>query len=411
MVKKCVISTIMSIMIATTVFPISQKTKNVEAAQQEIIKDNYIYTVETNGKSTYVVIRDYKGNQDNLVLPEELDGLPVKAIAFTQKNLKIKSITLSKNIASSRETKYGVDTLSNIETLEEINVSKENQDYEAVDGVLYNKGKTEFYIYPRSKKSDTYVMPSSVKKCDSIGLSRTKYLKKLTLSENLKDTMECSESNIESVIIPGKIQTIEETSFFNCKKLRNVEIGKNIHTIFSDAFRGCNSLEQILLPEGLKNIGAGAFAKTALKEVQIPDTVVNIGGSAFDSNVKLKKRSYLKKYKSEAGAIYYQARATVKTAGKKKTYKAAKITKIQPNIKKVVLKKGKKTKIQTKISYAKKLKKGYLDPSILKFTTSNKRIATVSKYGNIKGVRKGKAIITVKLRTSGLKYKVNVVVK
>lgn len=401
----------MSIMIATTVFPISQKTKSVEAAQQEIIKDNYIYTVETNGKSTYAVIRDYKGNQDNLVLPEELDGLPVKAIAFTQKNLKIKSITLSKNIASSRETKYGVDTLSNIETLEEINVSKENQDYEAVDGVLYNKGKTEFYIYPRSKKSDTYVMPSSVKKSDSIGLSRTKYLKKLTLSENLKNTMECSESNIESVTIPGKIQTIEETSFFNCKKLKNVEIGKNVHTIFSDAFRGCNSLEQILLPEGLKNIGAGAFANTALKEVQIPDTVVNIGGSAFDGNVKLKKRSYLKKYKSEAGAVYYQARATVKTAGKKKTYKAAKITKIQPNIKKVVLKKGKKTKIQTKISYAKKLKKGYLDSSILKFTTSNKRIATVSKYGNIKGVRKGKAIITVKLRTSGLKYKVNVVVK
>lgn len=411
MVKKCVISTIMSIMIATTVFPISPKTKSVEAAQQEIIKDNYIYTVETNGKTTYAVIRDYKGNEDNLVLPEELDGLPVKAIAFTQKNLKIKSITLSKNIASSRETKYGVDTLSNIETLEEINVSKENQDYEAVDGVLYNKGKTEFYIYPRSKKSDTYVMPSSVKKSDSIGLSRTKYLKKLTLSENLKNTMECSESNIESVTIPGKIQTIEETSFFNCKKLKNVEIGKNVHTIFSDAFRGCNSLEQILLPEGLKNIGAGAFANTALKEVQIPDTVVNIGGSAFDSNVKLKKKSYLKKYKSEAGAIYYQARATVKTAGKKKTYKAAKITKIQPNIKKVVLKKGKETKIQTKISYAKKLKKGYLDPSILKFTTSNKRIATVSKYGNIKGVRKGKAIITVKLRTSGLKYKVNVVVK
>ena len=411
MVKKYVISTIMSIMIATTVFPISQKTKNVEAAQQEIIKDNYTYTVETNGKSTYAVIKDYKGNQDNLVLPEELDGLPVKAIAFTQKNLKIKSITLSKNIASSRETKYGVDTLSNIETLEEINVSKENQDYEAIDGVLYNKGKTEFYVYPRSKKSDTYVMPSSVKKSDSIGLSRTKYLKKLTLSENLKNTMECSESNIESVTIPGKIQTIEETSFFNCKKLKNVEIGKNVHTIFSDAFRGCNSLEQILLPEGLKNIGAGTFANTALKEVQIPDTVVNIGGSAFDSNVKLKKRSYLKKYKSEAGAIYYQARATVKIVGKKKTYKATKITKIQPNIKKVVLKKGKKTKIQTKISYAKKLKKGYLDPSILKFTTSNKKIATVSKYGNIKGVKKGKATITVKLRTSGIKYKVNVVVK
>ena len=207
------------------------------------------------------------------------------------------------------------------------------------------------------------------------------------------------------------MKVIDESTFDTCKNLKKVTFGKNITAIGDGAFANCTALETIKLPNNLKNIEEVAFVNTSLKSVIIPDSVVKIGASAFDKDVKLKKPSYLKKIKKTGGAVYYEARATVKTSRKKTSYKAAKITKIRANTKKVTLKKGKKAKIQTKIFYAKKLKKGYLDPSILKFTTSNKKIAAVSKYGNIKGVKKGKATITVKLRTSGIKYKVNVVVK
>ena len=204
-----------------------------------------------------------------------------------------------------------------------------------------------------------------MEKAGELSLANLKYLKNLTFSKKIKIIPECSNSSIENVIIPDQVKVIDESTFDTCKNLKKVTFGKNI-------------------------------------------TTIGDGASAFDKDVKLKKPSYLKKIKKTGGAVYYEARATVKTSRKKTSYKAAKITKIRANTKKVTLKKGKKAKIQTKIFYAKKLKKGYLDPSILKFTTSNKKIAAVSKYGNIKGVKKGKATITVKLRTSGIKYKVNV---
>ena len=119
----------------------------------------------------------------------------------------------------------------------------------------------------------------------------------------------------------------------------------------------------------------------------------------------------MKKFKRDSGAIYYEARATIKASGKKAvTYKASRITKIKAKTSKVTIKKGKTTKLQTRV-YIQKLKKGYLDPEILKFTTSNKKVVKVSSKGTIKGLKKGKATVTVKLRTTGKTYKVNVKVK
>ena len=150
---------------------------------------------------------------------------------------------------------------------------------------------------------------------------------------------------------------------------------------------------------------------TSLKEVTIPDSVVKIGRTAFDKNVKLKKPAYLKKIK-DGSVVYYEARATVKASGKKAvTYKASRITKIKAKTSKVTIKKGKTAKLQTRVYISKKLKKGYLDPEILKFTTSNKKVVKVSSKGTIKGLKKGTATITVKLRTTGKTYKVNVKVK
>ena len=127
-------------------------------------------------------------------------------------------------------------------------------------------------------------------------------------------------------------------------------------------------------------------------------------------NVKLKKPAYLKKIKD--GSVYYEARATVKVPGKKAvTYKASRITKIKAKTSKVTIKKRQTTKLQTRVYISKKLKKGYLDPEILKFTTSNKKVVKVSSKGTIKGLKKGKATVTVKLRTTGKTYKVNVKVK
>ena len=47
------------------------------------------------------------------------------------------------------------------------------------------------------------------------------------------------------------------------------------------AFAGCSSLEEIVLPEGLKSIGEGAFHGSGLKYITLPDSVCSVHPNAF----------------------------------------------------------------------------------------------------------------------------------
>mgnify|MGYP000332126688 CR=1 FL=1 len=102
-----------------------------------------------------------------------------------------------------------------------------------------------------------------------------------------------------------------------------------------------------------------------------------------------------------------------KQSGKKLSHtKHPEITKIKAKNKQSNRsKKERQQNYRLEVYISKKLKKGYLDPEILKFTTSNKKVVKVSSKGTIKGLKKGKATVTVKLRTTGKTYKVNVKVK
>ena len=214
----------------------------------------------------------------------------------------------------------------------------------------------------------------------------------------------------KEIVIPDTVKVIEDRAFFSRYNLEKVTLPKNLTEIGDYAFFECKALKEIKLPEGLQSIGVGVFYRTGIKQLTIPGSVVKI--DVIDKSIKLSKPSYLKKFKRDSGAIYYEARATIKASGKKAvTYKASRITKIKAKTSKVTIQKGKTTKLQTRVYISKKLKKGYLDPEILKFTTSNKKVVKVSSKGTIKGLKKGKATVTVKLRTTGKTYKVNVKVK
>lgn len=65
--------------------------------------------------------------------------------------VKIKSITLSKNIASEKDTKRSLAGLNQITTLEEIQTVKDNAAYQSEDGILYTKDKKNWLLIQNQK--------------------------------------------------------------------------------------------------------------------------------------------------------------------------------------------------------------------------------------------------------------------
>lgn len=118
-------------------------------------------------------------------------------------------------------------------------------------------------------------------------------LEKIELPKTLEivgmRAFECC-TKLESVKLPEGLKKIERDAFRGCKSLKEIQIPKGVSVIDELAFAGCSSLQQVTIPPGVKTIGVEAFnGCTSLKEITIPDTVVEIDDGAFNDCTKLKK--------------------------------------------------------------------------------------------------------------------------
>lgn len=70
-------------------------------------------------------------------------------------------------------------------SLEEIYIHPNNKKYCSVDGVLYNKNKTEILWYPQGKKTTSYTVPSGIKTLNRNTANDNQYLKTVTIYDNV----------------------------------------------------------------------------------------------------------------------------------------------------------------------------------------------------------------------------------
>ena len=147
-------------------------------------------------------------------------------------------------------------------SLTAINVAATNEGYSSVDGVFFNKDKTQLICYPQNKEGKKYIIPNSVTKLHNKSFYCT--------------------NNLDTVIITSGVQTIEGAAFQDARSITSVILPNSITKIESMTFYGCNSLESIAIPSSVKTIGDRAFYNcTKLKPIYIPTTVISIGGDAF----------------------------------------------------------------------------------------------------------------------------------
>ena len=83
------------------------------------------------------------------------------------------------------------------------------------------------------------------------------------------------------VVIPEGVKTIGAGAFAGMTDITSVRFPSTLKTIGENAFDGCTGLTAIEIPEGVVKIASLAFADTEIAVVSIPDSVTTVGWGAF----------------------------------------------------------------------------------------------------------------------------------
>ena len=215
---KRLISLLLSIMILSSFSSIV----SINAYAAKIISGDYTYKTDGNGEAT---ILSYNGKDFDVEIPEELDGHKVTKIAdeaFVESDYNyldksyisvIRTVTIPSTIEKiSPYNFYSLPYINNIF------VDKDNKNYTADKGVLFNKDKTKLINYPTARLGSSYTVPKSVKTIGAVAFYGCKYLK--------------------SVELTNKVKSIQGMAFFDCREISGIYVPKSVKKIGNYAF-GC----------------------------------------------------------------------------------------------------------------------------------------------------------------------------
>lgn len=84
----------------------------------------------------------------------------------------------------------------------------------------------------------------------------------VTLSSTVKSIGKnaFSYTGITSLTVPGNVQTINRSAFYECDSLKTVTLKNGVTAIEAHAFDDCDNLSSITIPPSLKRTGSDAFA-------------------------------------------------------------------------------------------------------------------------------------------------------
>ncbi len=220
----------------------------------------------------------------------------------------VKNLILEKDVI---DTDINFRDLS--DTLENIIVSEENTVYSSIDGVLFNKDKTELIRYPKGRKETSYKIPDGVTSVGKWAFSWCGALESVTIPNSVTSVgyfafNRCA--SLASITIPDSVTSVGPGAFYSCSALKNVAFPNSVTSVGSNVFddtayynnksnwdngilyngsclidvdsRYLNETSSIEIKQGTKTIADFAFYSCeSLTSIAIPDSVISIGNYAF----------------------------------------------------------------------------------------------------------------------------------
>ncbi|KTE89382.1 hypothetical protein AT727_13370 [Desulfitobacterium hafniense] len=92
---------------------------------------------------------------------------------------------------------------------------------------------------------------------------------------------EMTELEIPRILGGYTVGAIRSHAFAKNPSIRSVRIPGTVQTIGNNAFYYCALLREVILEEGIRDIGVNAFAGTGLRELVVPQSVTRIQDAAF----------------------------------------------------------------------------------------------------------------------------------
>ena len=280
---------------------------------------------------TYIEITGIADSVNDVVIPKEIEGLPVTEIgggAFLYAS--ITSVVIPETVTTIGQMAFlgcsslvsvdipaSVDAISSdaftdCNNLESFIVSEENTMFSSINGVLYDKNQQILIQYPAGKKDTTYTVPSGTIIISKGAFYNNANLENVTIANTVQSLGETAFSyctNLKKVILFEGIDTIPATAFDACSSLIEVYIPKNVMTIETIAFRGCENLRNIYYSgseEEWNNISIGAnndALTTATIHYEYKVSTVMMGDCNLDGNFSVADVVMLQKWLLCAGDL------------------------------------------------------------------------------------------------------------
>ena len=238
----------------------------------------------------------------SITIPEGVKSIGDEAFGYCD---TLKGVTIPRNVES-----IGNSPFLESESLISINVDSNNTNYCSVDGILYNKDKTELIQYPIGKEDESFTVPESVTSILRYAFSRCDNLQSVKISDGVKSIGEGAFwacDNLYNITIPDRVINIEKeafefTAFYNADSnwdkgvvlyigkhlivanggvLSSYSVKEGTITLAEYAFYNCKYILSVELPDSVANISKSAFEASGVTSVNIPNSVTSIGRAAF----------------------------------------------------------------------------------------------------------------------------------
>ncbi len=261
------------------------KSQYTQEYQPSLLYDSFEYSIDRD--HTKITITNYYGEDEKIVVPTEIDSIPVKVIgkgAFSF-NMTIKEVTLPDSIVLIRDNAfYGCSSL------EKINFP---------EGLL----EIQELAFTECRALKNVHLPKSL---DTFGTGVFGMCDSLTeLSVEPENTSFVSENNAvynsdKTIIleyaagasgefnIPNTVTEVADRAFLGCTGLTAVTLSENTVSLGEDSFFASTALAQVNFNDGLKKIGYRSFTHcSSLASIALPDSVEEVGENAFSNNYTL----------------------------------------------------------------------------------------------------------------------------